>query len=34
MFKYGAHPGTYSKYLTAAEQMMNSFQVSKDIPVS
>jgi hypothetical protein len=34
MFKYGAHPGTYSKYLTAAEQMMNSFQVSKDIPIS
>jgi plastocyanin len=32
MFKYNAHPGTYTKYFSAAEKMMNSFQVSKSIP--
>lgn len=29
MFKYTAHPGTFSKYLPIAEEMMNSFQLTK-----
>lgn len=29
MFKYAAHPGTFSKYLPLADQMMNSFVLTK-----